>query len=296
VVLPRYPMKAANLWRWVDAPAEDQAISEFLAIPGQRSHLTDGDEYTLIVFAQRCALAAVRSRDGAPVVLAIEALALVSLDKVGEDRLLQVATLVAHAASHLSDRQRARVKPALTRADEEVADVLCGEVDLLDDAGYQELDTPAGRVILEDESGLYEPEADLVAAAYAVAEMLEADRYEVDSVGIGQTLRAIWVRQVVSPEVSAATERVTGCAHVHAFRDFGYVGVYLAEASTVADAKAIGSAAERLSSPLHQTLGVWAGRLCAIVYAGSLNPSKPGPPAKSTMDHLRAPLRAILAG
>jgi hypothetical protein len=126
--------------------------------------------------------------------------------------------------------------------------------------------------------------------------MLEADRYEVDSVGIGQTLRAVWVRKVVSPEASAATERVTGCAHVHAFRDLGYVGVYLAEASTSADAEAIASAADRLNSPPFQTVGAWAGRLCAIVYAGTLDPTKPGPDDKSTLDHFRAPLRAILAG
>jgi hypothetical protein len=218
------------------------------------------------------------------------------MDKVDEDRLLQVATLVAHTASHLTDRQRASVVPALMRADEDVADALSGQVDLLDDAGYQELDTPAGRVILEDESGLYEPEADLVAAAYAVAEMLEADRYEVDTVGIGQTLRAVWVRKVVSPEASAATERVTGCAHIHAFRDLGYVGAYLAEASTTDDAKVIASAADQVDSRPNQTIGVWAGRLCAIVYAGSLDPSKPELPDKSTMDQFREPLRAILAG
>ena len=291
MVLPRYPMKAANLWRWVEAPVEDDAISEFLARPDRRSGLTERDQAALIVYAQRCALAAVRSRDGAPVVKAFEALALVSVGKVDEDRLLQVATLVAYAASHLSDRQRAAVMPSLTRADEDVADALSGEVDLLDDAGYQERDTPAGRVFLEDESGLYEPEADLVAAAYAVAEMLEADKYEVDSVGIGQTLHAIWVRRTVSPEASSATDRVTGCAHVHAFRDLEDIGVYLAEASTSADAEAIASAASRL----RHMLGVWAGRLCAIVYVGSPDPSKSEPVDKSTLEHLRAPLRAILA-
>jgi hypothetical protein len=296
VVLPRYPLNAANLWRWVEAPDEDLAIAAFLDDGGQRSRLSARDQDALIVYAQRCALAAVRSRDGAPVVKAFEALARVSMDTVDEDRLLQVATLVAYAASHLSDRQRASVVPALMRAEEDVADVLSGQVDLLDDAGYHELDTPAGRVILEDESGLYEPEADLIATAYAVAEMLEADGYGVDSVGIGQTLRAIWVRKVVSEEALAATDRVTGCVHVHAFKDLGYVGVYVAEASTSADAETIGTAAERVDSPPYQMLGVWAGRLCAIVYAGSLDPSKPGPADKSTLDHLRAPLRAILAG
>src|SRR4029077_608693 len=109
MVLPGYPATAANLWRWVDAPAEDEAISAFLAgvLPiGPRLWLTDRAQTAVLVYAQRCARAAVRSRDGEPVVRAFEALALVKQDRVDEDRLLEVATLVAHTATHLSDRQR----------------------------------------------------------------------------------------------------------------------------------------------------------------------------------------------
>src|SRR5262249_25453199 len=100
MVLPRYPLAAANLWRWVEATEQDEAISMFLkgVLPvGRQPRLTDRDQTALLVYAQRCALAAVRSRDGEPVVRAFQALALVRPDEVDEDRLLAAAQLVAHA-------------------------------------------------------------------------------------------------------------------------------------------------------------------------------------------------------
>ena len=292
-VLPRYPSTAANLWRWVDSPAEDEAISAFLTTVS-RPRLTDRDLTTLIVYAQRCALAAVRSRDGEPVVRAVEALALVRPGKVDEDRLLQVATLVAHAGSHLTDKQRESLSLAVTQAHPDVADVLTGDVDLADDAFYRELDTPAGRVFVEDEGALFEPSADLVASAYAVAELLEADGYEGESVGIGQTLHPIWLRGAVNPEAPAATGRLTGCVHINAVRGLDDIGVYLAEVPTSADAEAIGSAVDQVDVPNRPQIGVWAGQQFAFLYAGTLDPSTPHQESKSTLDRFRAPLLAIL--
>jgi hypothetical protein len=299
MVLPGYPAAAANLWRWVDASAEDEAISAFLAgvAPiGRRPRLTDRDQTTLMVYAQRCALAAVRSRDGKPVVRAFEALALVKQDRVDEDRLLDIATLVAHAATYLSDRQRLSIVNTVLRVDPDVAEALSSEVDLADDVGYRELDTPAGRVFVEDESATFSPDADLVAAAYRAAEMLEADRYEVTSVGIGQTLHPIWVLDAVNPDASAATERLTGCAHVHAGRGNNEVSVYVAEAASVQDAEAIGTAADSADSPQHPQLGQSVGRLCAILYAGAFDPAAPLEEDKSTLDRFRVPLRSVLDG
>jgi len=284
---------ASNLWRWVEAPAQDEAVAAFLAT-GRPVRLTDRDHNTLMVYAQRCALAAVRSRDGELVVRAFEALALLSPDTVDEDILMTAATLVSYAASHLSDEQRAAVVPALKLADPDVAHVLGGEVDLLDDAGYQELDTPAGRVFVEDEGGRFEAEAALVEAAYAVAAMLEAKGYEADTVGIGQTLHPIWLKDGVSPEAAAATGRLTGCVHVHAYRGLDDVGVYFAEALTSADAEAIGSAVDQVHLPNHPQIGVWADRRFAFLYAGTADPSRPHRDDKSTLDRFRAPLLAIL--
>lgn len=298
MVLPGYPTAAANLWRWVDAPAEDEAISTFLAgvLPiGRQPRLTDRDQTTLMLYAQRCALAAVRSRDGEPVVRAFEALALVKPDRVDEDRLLSIATLVAHAGTHLSDRQRLAIAPAVLRADPDVAETLTSEVDLADDAGYRELDTPAGLVLVEDEGARFEPEADLVAVAYAVAQLLESDGYEGEAVGIGQTLHPAWLDKAANPEAAAATGRLTGCVHVHAVRGLDDVGVYLAEALTDPDAEAIGSAADQVDSSRHPQIGVWAARQFAFLYAGTLDPSAPPREDRSTLDRFRAPLRTLLA-
>jgi hypothetical protein len=299
MVLPRYPASAANLWRWVDATEQDEAISTFLngVLPiGPRPRLTDRDHTALMVYAQRCALATVRSRNGEPVVRAFQALALVKMDKVDEDRLLACAELVAHASERLSEAQRATVTFTVLQMEEDVAGILANEVDL-EEAGYREMDTSAGRVFLEDEGAVFEPAADLVAAAYAVAAMLEADGYEAETVGIGQTLHPAWLKKAkTSARAAAATASLTGCVHVHAVRGLDDVGVYLAEAPTDADAEAIGSAADAADSPEHPQIGVWAGRLFAFIYAGTLDPATPIQENKSTLDRFRAPLLDVLSG
>jgi hypothetical protein len=275
VVSPRYPSAAANLWRWVEASEVDSAVHASLA---------DADEPTLLVYAGRCALAAVRTRDPAWVNRAIAALPLVR----GEpDRLIEVATLVAHAARSLG------VTAPAGRADGLVGELMADGVDLVDDIGYRELDTPAGRVFLEDESGPFAPAADLVGVAYRVADMLEADRYEVASVGIGQTLHPIWVLDAINPEASAATAKVTGCVHVGAVAGDCELSVFVAEAASEQDAEAIGAAADRVDHPRHPQIGVFTRRLCAILYAGTFD-SGPVGEDKSTLDRFRSALRDIL--
>jgi hypothetical protein len=276
MVSPRYPSSAANLWRWVDAPDIDAAV---------QAGLTEADEPTLVVYAGRCALAAARTRDPEWVQRAFAALSGVR----GEpDNLVEVATLVAHTAQSLG------VAPPAGGAAGVVRDLMADEVDLVDDVGYRELDTPAGRVFLEDESGPFAPEADLVVAAYRVAELLETDRYEVSSVGIGQTLHPIWVLDAVNPDAAAATAKVTGCVHVSAGAGECELSVFVAEAASEPDAQAIGVASDRVDHPRHPQLGASAGRVCAILYAGTFDPSGPIGEDKSTLDRFRAPLLDIL--
>jgi hypothetical protein len=276
MVSPRYPSSAANLWRWVEAPDVDASVA---------ATLPDVDDDTLLVYAGRCALAAVRTRDRVWVERAFEALSAVRGDP---DRLIEVATLVAHAADSLG--------VAAGGTGSLVGELIADGVDLVDDIGYRELDTPAGQVFVEDESGSFAPEADLVAAAYRVADMLETDRYSVVSVGIGQTLHPIWVLDTVNPEASAATEGVTGCVHVSAESGDCELSVFVAEAADAEDAEAIGSAADRVDHPRHPQLGVSAGRLCGILYAGTFDSVAAPDEDKSTLDRFRAPLLSILRG
>jgi hypothetical protein len=281
-MVSRYPSAAANLWRWVEAPELDAAVQQS---PG------DADDATLLVYAGRCALAAVRTRDAAWVERAFDALSAVRGE---QENLVEVATLVAHAAGALGVATPPGGMGGL------VGELMADGVDLVDDIGYRELDTPAGRVFVEDESGPFAPEADLVGVAYRVAEMLESDRYSVASVGIGQTLHPIWVLDAVNPDASAATGKVTGCVHVSAAAGDCELSVFVAEASSHEDAESIGGAADRVDHPRHPQLGVFAGRLCAILYAGTFDPSDPSDPSdpveedKSTLDRFRGPLLEIL--
>lgn len=305
----RYPPGALALWRWVEVP-EDAVVEQFVRAfasldpPGAdelRSGLGEAQVGTLLGYAQRRALAALHTREVGPVRQALDALSVVPPDTVPDDRDLDlVAMLVAYAGTQLEPGLRHTVAATLHRADPGVAglltELLRTRLDLVDECGYREVDTPAGRVLLEDESAQYAPGADLVAAAYAVADLLEAHGYEVDAIGIGQTLHPVWVGDARNPDAVTAAGRLTGCAHLGSgLRDaepWHEISVYLGEAANDEDAATIALAADGLGSPRHQQLAVGVQRLFALCYASSSDPRVPV--AEGSLERFRPALTQIL--
>jgi hypothetical protein len=283
----RYEPRAGDLWRWVDG-AQDEAVARFAAgfaaldAPDRerlRSQLGEAESEVLLTYAQRCALAAVRTRDVRPVLSAFDALSAITLDAATDDRdVAMVAMLVTYAGQSLGHDMSRAAAAAVARAEPETAelltDVLAERVDLIQDCGYREVDSPAGRVFVEDEGASFDPRSDLLGTAYAVAEAVEADRYQVDSIGVGQELTSVWLGTENPDAVQAAT-RLTGCAEVDSrLRDverWHALTVYLAEAPDDAAAASIAAAAEGAGDSRTPQIGVAVGRLCAVLHASTPN-------------------------
>jgi len=282
-----YHLGAADLWRWVDAP-QDDVVGEFVArFAGldprgreqSRARLGQPDMATLVTYGQRCTLAGLRHRDLAKVVRAFDALSAIALDRLPDDRdVYTVAALAIHVGQGLDESLATTVGPAVERADRELTELLIdllGEHLELVDYGYREIDGPAGPAFLEDEGETFRPRADLVAAAYGTAAILEADRHHVGTISVGNALDPVWVGEGRNPAAVAAAERLSGCLVVDSDRldtdEWHSVLVFLAEAEDETAAATIATAADGLTGQRCPQFGVAAGRLCAIVAASSPN-------------------------
>jgi hypothetical protein len=306
-----YPVGASDLWRWVDAD-EDMPVERFVtafagldrsASAGVRALLGAAELAALVTYSQRRALAAVRTRDVRHVTNAFDALSAISLDAVPDYRdVAMVAMLVTYAGQRTDRRLRRSVAPAIARADPQTAEMLteylAEPVDLTDACGYREVDSPGGRVFVEDEGETFHPTANLIAAAWSAAQAFEADRYRVDSIGVGQELYPVWLGERDDSVAAQAAARLAACATVDAVRRdaeaWRTLTVYLAEASSERDAAAIAASADQLDDPRTPQFGVAIGHLCAVLHARTPNLDDQPVEDDASLERFRPAITTIL--
>jgi len=297
-----------NLWRWTESDV-DAAVAAWVAAyvalpeaerPAARAALTPRQLDMLLVFAQRSAIAAVRAGDRAPVATAFDALSAVDVGRLVDERTAwPVSALVVYAHRRLAG-DRSAVEAAAARADAVVAgairDMLEREpFDLEFEGGIREARTPAGTVFLMDDGAPYQPVADLVTIAYAVAEVLEADRYFVETIGVGHELAGFWLGH--DPEAVAAAAGQTGTVQVDSvqveFEHYQPVAVLVVELANADDAELVADAADRVDRP---QIAVASGRIVAVLYADKVNDNEKWIESRSTLERLRPGLLAAVVG
>jgi hypothetical protein len=270
-----YARQATVLWRWVDAP-QDAVVMAFVREYTQaadpalvRSRLTEFDFYTLMTFARRCALGALRSKSPETALAAFDALSAIQLDVVDWRDVVVASSLVAYAGRRVGLDSEAVLTGAVRRAEPAVADLLRGAA--TSDAGsggYQELRTASGPVLID---GSVQGAVALLKRAIKIAEVIEADgRYEVTDIGVGRDLPAVWLGD--APEVEAARRRLRRCVTLHARLPDSrahMVLVFLVQAEEDRHAQTVASAARSQEPHEAVQLGIAVGRLCAVVVARS---------------------------
>lgn len=299
-----YPDAAAVLWRWVDAP-QDAVVWAFVrayaSVPDRRlvrASLTTDDLYTLITFARRCVLAALRNEDPGAAEAAFDALSAVDLERVDWRDVVIAASLASYAARRVGLAPDEVLCGAVRRAGPAVGDILAravmDDVDLPGEWGYREVRTAAGPVLLRS---VGEPSSDdLLMLALGVADLVEKDgAYGVTDAGAADELPAVWLGN--APDAVEARRRLFGCVHVHAepvgvrFRDF--LLVFVAEAEEARHAEIIAAAAGQHGDGAPQ-LGIAVGRRCAVVVASSAILGQPSIEDTESLARFEEPIRALL--
>jgi hypothetical protein len=292
-----------DLWRWVESP-RDAVLAAFVgeyagvADPAAtRAALTMDDFHTLMTFARRSALAALRTRDAGTVRAAFGALSAIDLERVDWRDVVTAAALVSYAARRLELDPETVLAGAEERADPQVAEILGSatqdDVELVD-WGYREVPSATGPVLCQDDGETVADE--LVAPAFAVAGALAADgRYRVGDITVGAELPTVWLAD--GNGVDAAHGRLRGCVSVHADpvddASAHFLIVFLTAAGTAADAAAIAAAADGVPGRA-ALLGVAVGPRCAVVVAASSAAGAPPAEDAGSLARLRPPIEAAL--
>lgn len=299
-----YPAAAGALWRWVDAHQDAPVwafVRAYTEVPDRervRDSLTADDFHTLITFARRCALAALRNEDPGAVESAFDALSAVDLARVDWRDVAVAASLASYAARRVGVEADEVLAGAVRRSDPAVGDLLAhavtSDVDLARDWGYREVRTATGPVLLDGDGRTSDV---LLMLALQVADLVEKDgTYEVTDAGVADELPAVWLGN--APDAVEARRELRGCVRVHAepvgvrFRDF--LLVFVAEAATEEHAAAIAAAARQHGDGTPR-FGVAVGCRCAVVVASSAVVGQPSIEDECALARFLEPIRALLA-
>jgi hypothetical protein len=289
-----YAREAVDLWRWTPAGQDDlvlAALADFqrLDVASRdrfRASLSQNDFYTLITFARRCALAAIRTGESAKVRSALAALSAVDLVRVDWRDVVVAAALVCYVGQRLEMDPAEGVGNAVMMAQTPVGEVLTRasshRVDLAKACGLREVETSTGRVFIDQEGAPFTAGPDLVRRGLSVAAMLEADRYRVTRLASssGNQMHRVWLRPAANSTTEQAVGALAGCLTVRAEPRVERVSaisvqfllVLLAEAGTAAEAAVIAEAANAQVRTATVELGVAVRRRCAVLIARSAMP------------------------
>jgi hypothetical protein len=300
-----YPRSAAALWRWVGAREDTEVwafVRAYTAVEDRervRASLTMEDFYTLLTFARRCVLAALRNEDPGAAEVAFDALSAVDVERVDWRDVVVAASLASFAAHRVGLEPDEVLTGAARRADPLVADIIeravTREIDLAT-WGYQEVLTREGPVLVDSHGRPPAGAEDLLERATGVVDLVDDDGiYEVTDIAVVNELPAVWLDD--TPAVGEARQRLRALVTVRgeppdaSYRDF--LLVFLAEAEEERHAEAIAAAAERARDGAVQ-LGIAVGRRCAVVIASSSVVGEPCVEDPESLDRFREPISALL--
>ncbi len=193
---------------------------------GQRAQRRDAtsldDAYTLLAFARRSAVFAMRSGDAALVLDGLRACAAANSSRVDERDVLVALALLRHAAGRCHDAAAllraagADAEPALRQLIDWFLAQPAAERDLRDAWGYVEADGPDGVGLLRWGFASWLPTVDLTSAGLRVAASLDGRDYAVDDPELASKLPAIWLSATGDPALEPILAAARAAVVIHA--------------------------------------------------------------------------------
>jgi hypothetical protein len=308
----RYDARAMRLWRWVASPVDKRiqdTVSEYQRVSDRsavRASLTMNDLYTILAYARRIALDALRTREPRKAEEAMASLALIDLSRIDWRDLHRAAIVVCHAARRLGLDPGAMAAAAGSTADAVVAEHLSkighDRPDLARGAGFQEVIGTDGPVLLDTNLAMYEPTIDLVAPALSTVDIIDADRYVTNAVTCAVGPDAWWLRRDSGAAAPEALDRVRAGVSIRGTKRGNNDGLrapylmgYLVEAVDERDSKTIAGAANAASRADVALLGVSHGRWYALLLARTPVANAPAPESGESLERFRIALTHVLS-
>ena len=309
-----YSHVESRLWRWAESPVDrcvETKVADFAGLgeadrDSMGGSLTMDDFYTLLTFAQRYALAALRIGDTAKIETAFTAVAMIELTRVDWRDLMVANWLIRYAGQRLGvplanlvGRTMQLAEPQTAKAMQEDMTV---QIDLARSCGYREVRTPEGVALFETGYQRFSPMADLIELAFEAAVALEGNGYEIGSVRVASDLPLTWLDSQDGSAIADMVRRCLGCVCIQGMpradpeplSSGQFLLVFLAEAASESDAQNIAVAAERSSDSRRTQISLASGALCAVIIQMSCIAGTPPLEDVRSLGRLRSTFEKLL--
>jgi hypothetical protein len=293
----------------------DQLVSTYRASStDQRSELRDmlsmDDCYTLLTFARRSTVRAIRSQEASVAADGLVAVAMVDPQRVDERDILQTLGLLYFALRRLDDENASAVfREVAALTDSEVTPHIAGFPDrhgpayTITDWGYLAVDTPEGLGLVEASIEAYDPTVDLLAAGLGIEAALDRDVYHA-SLTLRTSLPAVWIGASADmPERALAVDKIRACLTVNGRLrpDVGppsgtqQMTVFVCEARHGDDAERLAAwATQTTAGADHVGFAFADGPIVAVAVARSWVEGTSSYETQATIERFRAPFMAAV--
>jgi hypothetical protein len=272
-----------------------------------RNGATGDDFYTLLTFARRAAVFALRDRDGQWIEEALAAVAMIDSERIDVRDLPMALSLVHHASERLQLPSLQLFDTAAVLAEPGTGEIIrsfvrrpAADKDIQSSWGYQEIEGPGGAGFVQSEFEAYEPTQNLLGAALAIREAILRDRYEGD-VMLATELPSVWFAKEAREKAerilthSVATASVHGSLHPtgHERAEVQSLFVFIVETRSEEDAAALQVLTES-NPPAEPTIAVHHRRLFTLAVGRSFEVGVASYETSERMKRFEEPFRAAL--
>lgn len=197
------------------------AKSDAHARAEMRASISMDEFYTLLTFANRSAVFALREKNVEWINNALAAIAIIEAKRTDPRDILMPLSLLYHSAKRIGANPDQLFRDAGKLSEPDVATLLTGYVerppedkDLRSAWGYDEVETEGGVGFIRWENKKYQPAADLKKVIIEIANLVAKDKYQPSSVEVASELPAVWLRPKENPSVPSVLEKVRAGASI----------------------------------------------------------------------------------
>lgn len=274
-----------------------------------RDALTMDDFYTLLTFARRSAVRALRTEDRELARDAVMATALIESERVDWRDILVALGLATYALRALSADPDGLIAQARAMAEPSTAELMGRFIDVAEEDadpaawGYLPVETADGVGFVEHSIAEYNPTVNLIGVALQIAEVINGDAYRVSSITAAGELAPVWLPGASPSEADVAIDACRGCVTINARLEPGanaradaqQLTAFIVEAANEPAARQLNDWARPADPSSHQAVSVDHGTLMALLIARSfVQDVEPFETAES-LARFRDPLDTIVA-
>jgi len=240
--------------------------------------------YTLMTFARRSAVFAIREKKAEIARDGLVAVSMINQERVDFRDILMCLSLLYHAANRAGADADKMFRQAAVLAEPEVGKQIVNFVERSPDGrdlriswGFDEVETAKGLGLIGWGFKKYAPTVDLKSVVIDAAQLVAADKYLPDSVSVATELPPVWLSHGKNAELDGVLASVRGAATIsarlrsneHPKHNSQQFTMFIVETSQIADAQTLLRFSRVNDNREHIMIGVASGKLFALIVARS---------------------------